>query len=271
MRIEYIFNSLEEFYASVENCITEQGRDSYNNYKYFDDSISPYFVGLTAKDVHKYKYSYTKGLNKLQKLDDLLILGGKQFINKYSDLDGIDMNFERYVENMPYLIQKVRTTGKNKGKFITIWVNISINSNIDADQCLYKAYTVMALLNYLENEGYRIRIIIYDDAYSVGLYQHELVDVSIKINIKDFNDPLIPGRILTAISPWMERYWIFKFNLSKFEETKDYGFGKAADYTRKLDDNENIYFSNTTALNETLAKKKIESLQRLFDLSKGLA
>ena len=53
--------------------------------------------------------------------------------------------------------------------------------------------------------------------------------------------------------------------------TKTYGFGKAADYTRKLDDNENIYFSNTTALNETLAKKKIESLQRLFDLSKGLA
>lgn len=270
MRVEYIFNSLEEFYASVDNCVTKKNGESYHYYNNFNHSVEPWFVGLNVRDILKYKFSYTKGLEDLQKLDDLFTLGGKRFINKYSDIDGVDMNYERYIENMPYLIQKIRTTGKNKGKYITIWVNISVNTDISNEQILYKAYAVMSLLDYLENEGYRIRIIVYDDAYKVGLYQEKLVDVSIKINIKDFDQPMIPGRILTTISSWMERYWIFKFNLSKFENTISNGFGNAADFTRKKDNNENIYFSNCDALNETLAKQKFESIQCLFDSTGGL-
>lgn len=265
MQVKYTFDSLEDFYREANNCTSNDciSISYHKNYHRLNTVyLSRSFIGLFPKEIPKYQYSYLKGLDNLEKLDNLQ-LGCSKLTNKYSDIDGYDINYDRMLEGFPYLLNKTKTKGNKHGKFITIWVNISINGCISVEESLNKAYTVMKVIDYLENNGYRTEVIVYDEARNVGKYQGELLDyVLLKINIKHFNEPLIKGRILTAISPWMERYWIFKFNFAKFENVSH---GCAADTIYNKDTKTDIFFGSTTAITKEKAEYKIENIQKLFE------
>lgn len=265
MQVKYTFDSLEDFYCAANNCTSKDPTSisKHKMYHYLNNNyLNSYFIGLPIKTIPKYQYSYLKGLDNLEKLDNLQ-LGCSKLINKYSDIDGYDINYDRMLEGFPYLLNKTKSKGNKHGKFVTIWVNISINGNISVEKSLNKAYTVMKVIDYLENNGYRTEIIIYDEAVNVGYYQEKYLDyVLLKINIKHFNEPLIKGRILTAISPWMERYWVFKFNYAKFENVSQ---GAATNTIYKKDTKTDIFFGSTTAITKETAEYKIKQIQELFE------
>lgn len=263
MQVKYTFDSLEDFYREANNCTSKDANSKYFHKLYHNlEHLNSSFIGLQPNEIIKYQYSYLKGLDNLEKLDNLQ-LGCSKLINKYSDIDGYDINYDRMLEGFPYLLNKTKTKGNKHGKFITIWINISIDHYINVEDSLNKAYTVMKIIDYLENKGYRTEIIIYDEAAHVGKYEENFLDyVLLKINIKHFNEPLIKGRILTAISPWMERYWIFKFNYAKFECVTH---GAARDTIYKTDTKTDIFFGSTTAMTALKAKNKIKSIQKLFE------
>lgn len=263
MQIKYTFDSLEDFYNEADNFTSKSNTSKYKWDIYHNlRTNNPTFIGLHDEEIPKVKYSYIKGLDELEKIDNLQI-GCSKLINRYSDIDGYDINYDRILEGFPFLLNKTKYKGNKNGKFITIWINISINANITVSECLRKAYTVIKIIDYLENNGYRIEIIIYDEAKDVGYLNNQHLDyVLLKINIKHFNEPLIKGRILTAISPWMERYWIFKFNYAKFENCFH---GKAIDTIYKSDTKTDIFFGSTTAITENTALSKIKYIQKLFE------
>lgn len=265
MQVKYTFNSLEDFYREANNPTSKDKRCRMLWLEMHQkNNLDSSFIGLNAKEITKYQYSYTKGLENLAKIDNLESLGCSKHSKKYSDIDGYDINYDRMLEGLPYLINNTKIKGNKQGKYITIWVNIAVNAGIEVKECLYKAYTVMKVIDYLENNGYRTEVIVYDEANRVGLLNEKELDyVLLKINIKHFNEPLIKGRILTAISPWMERYWIFKFNYAKFEYV--FTHGQATDTISKEDGRTDIFFRSTTALTAKTAEQKIQCIQKLFE------
>ena len=105
-------NSLDEFYRECDNI---EGGDpaEINNIESNDD---PSFRGLSTAEIYNSKYSYTKGLDNLKKIEKDINLGGRKHKYKYDDSDGDDMNFDRYIEGLPCLKKRIPTHGIGTGK-----------------------------------------------------------------------------------------------------------------------------------------------------------
>lgn len=253
-------NSLDEFYTECDNI---EGGNPYE-IKRIDNKINPSFTGLSSLDeIHRFKYNYVKGLDDLKKIEQDIILGGNKHKYKYDDCDGDDMNFDRYIENLPYLKKRISTHGIGTGKFIKLHVSICENCYISAKSLMIRAYTAMRIIDMLESQGYRIQISAYTDTeYPGWLDTQKIKYLGVEVTIKKFEDPLIKGQILTAISPWFFRYWMFKFWNAKFRMSFNYG---RACNPIKEETTSDIYIQTGEALTEEDAEKTIKRITKLFN------
>lgn len=265
MDLKINMESILDFYREAD--IVEEGIPKYE-WNDINNNDSAGFRGLTNEEIQKYKYSYTVGLDKLKKIEQELNLGGTSRKYKFAEDDGDDMSYDRYIEGLPCMKKRFRTHGNGNGKFITLYVSICENCWCSSKQLLNRAYTAMRIVDYLEDKGYRTKIVAYadneDPGYILKNSQFEKINtLSVEVVIKNFEEPLIKGQVLTAISPWFFRYWMFKFWNAKFKMNSGYGYS----YNRKVNENKaNVYIQTGEALTPEDSEKTIKRIQKLFEI-----
>lgn len=128
---------------------------------------------------------------------------------------------------------------------------------------MIRAYTVMRLVDYLEDQGYRIGISVYTDTKNVGSYRGEDIDLlHVEVMVKKPEETLIKSLILTSVSSWMFRFWMFKFRAAKFYVNPCMGASASVKYTETKQD---IYIGRGECLTTGDAAHKLRSISRLFN------
>ena len=264
-----IFSSLDRFYKECDEIETTGNcRDipnfstGFEDWKDIEERDDEDWIGLSREEILKSKYIYKEGLDQLKEIERDLNLGGTKRSYKWDEIDGDDMNYDRYIDELPYLKKRIKTIGKGKGKIINIHVSVGENCNVSYKDMLMRSYTVMRVIDYLENLGFRVGVTVYSDVRNLGYYKEERVNsLHVEVQIKKPEEPLIKGLILTCISPWMLRHHFFKLWTAKFKCV--YGLGQA--YSVKYTDTEtDIYFQTGSCLDEKTCNNKIEKLAKQF-------
>lgn len=259
------FNDLEDFYTECEIPDEKHPESATKRLKDHLEEDSAGFRGKSLKDIHDIKYGYVEGVDLLDEIDQVFPgYGASKFTFKWDDLDGDDMSMERAYEGMPFLKQRRRMVGNNSGKFVTIDVVISENAFVDFREILNKTLTAVSIANRLESLGYRIAVNCISYSYGVGYLRETKVDyLTISVPVKRFEDPVNLPLMITAISPWFFRYWIFAFKMAKFKCT--YGLGQSR-ILEKEDTRECIVINNGECLTKQSSMHKIKKIAKLFDL-----
>lgn len=263
MKIEILLPSVAEFYQETD-VVESPDKSAWDMHKTDDSS---HFNGLPLKEILKCKYSYTEGLDKLEELEGDIDVGGTTRKYIWNDFDGDDMSYDRYIEGLPCMSKRIRTHGIGTGRIVTVHVNISEFGSTSYKQMLNKAYTAIQLIDFLENLGYRVGVNVYDGTANLGSKvdkdgNRKYLDyVQIEIPLKTPEEPLNKALILTCISPWFERYWIFKYHKAKFK--CNFGMGRAADMNGE-DTKTDIYIKQGQCLSEQSSLNRIEEIKELF-------
>lgn len=253
------FPNIEQFYKECD--IVEPTGDQ-REWEINEKGDNPGWIGLSRKEIIASKYCYKEGLDKLKELDKDFNLGGTKRTYKWDENDGDDMNYDRFLDNLPCLSKRTMRKGDGKGKIITIYVSIGENCYVSYRDMLKRSYTVMRLIDYLENMNYRTEVIVYSDVRNLGSYKGEEVKfLHTEIMIKRAEDTLVKGLVLNCISPWMLRYHLFKFWNAKFKTNYGYGHSSSLDYE---DTNSKIYFRSGQCLDDQSCEARLKSLAQQF-------
>ena len=251
--------SIEQFY---KECDTVEPTGNQYEWQSNVDRDDPGWIGLSKEEIVKSKFFYKKGLDELKALEKDINIGGTKRSYKWDETDGDDMNYDRFLDNLPCLSKRITKKGDGRGKVVTIYVSIGENCNVKYKSMLLRAYTVMRLVDYLENLNYRTEIIVYSDVKGLGRYKGERISsLHTEIVLKKAEDPLIKGLILNCISPWMLRHHMFKFWCAKFEPNLGYGQAYSPEYK---DTKEKIYFRTGECLNEEACERRLNVLAKQF-------
>lgn len=254
------FPNLDQFY---KECDIVEDTGNKTEWKRNCDTNNPHWIGLSKDEIIASKYNYKKGLDQLKELEADFNLGGSKRSYKWDESDGDDMNYDRFLDYLPCLSKRITKKGDGKGKVITIYVSIGENWNIRFEEMLNRSYTVMRLIDYLENLNYRTEIIVYTDVANLGSYKGEEVrTLHTEIVIKRAQDPLIKGLVLNCISPWMLRYHMFKFWNAKFITNPSYGVSYKSEYRNTKD---KIYFQTGVCLNKESSDNYLKLLAKQFE------
>lgn len=258
IQLDVEFKDLEDFYRECEILESTGNKSMYSEV----GNPDPKFVGLDVEQIKKSKYSYTKGLEKLQKLEDELeSVGGSSPKYKWDDLDGDEMSMDRAYEQLPFLKKRIKKDGDSMGKFITLYIDISEPWMISYDQMLYKTKTSLEIVDYLEDLGFRVQIVIQCNVKYLGtLDGKHLKHITIKVPVKKFEDPVIKPLLLTTLSPWFFRYWIFRLMTAKFDTNENLGYPSKEP---KVSTSSELYIRTGECLDEESMKKKLEEFKHV--------
>ena len=119
--LKLTFPDLFSFYNELNNIETTSNLSKIKYLESDDNCIAEF--NMTYSELSKYKYSYTKGLNKLKQLNLDREIGSRKKKYKWSEIDGDDMSIERFNDDLPFMQQRVNKQGNNNGKFIDITIN----------------------------------------------------------------------------------------------------------------------------------------------------
>lgn len=253
------FPNIDQFY---KECDVIESTGDEREWKRNVDRDDPFWVGLSKEEILKSKYCYKEGLEKLETLNLDFNIGGHKRSYKWDENDGDDMDYDRFLDNLPCLNKRTVKKGDGRGKIITIYISIGENCDIGYKDMLYRSYTAMKLVDYLENLNYRTEIIVYDDVARLGRYNGEPIgNLHTEIILKKAEEPLIRGLILNCISPWMLRYHLFKFWNAKFKTNPGYGHTIQFNY---VDTKDKIYFRSGECLNKHDADLRLKQLAKKF-------
>lgn len=269
--IKVEIDSLKEFYQECDIIENENIKFNSNPDMFMDTFdfksyriLADYdWVGEKEDIILKSKFCYTKGLDKLEKIDDI-ILGGSKNITKWSDDDGDEMSFDRLIDGLPSMKQRIRSNGNMHGRFVTIHIGISENCSVSNEQMMNKAYACMRIIDMFESMNYRVRVLVKWGVRDLGYMQENdrIEKLFLSIVVKDFNEPLVKPTILASISTWMLRYHIFKFAGNKFKCDDSMG---VAIRNIKKDTLHNIYIDKGDCLQEDSVNDKIKSIRDLLE------
>ena len=258
--IEKTFENLDDFYKA-SSIVTNTG----NKLKYYEIACenNADFLGLDLVEIKKSKYSYSKGLDNLKEIETDDWLTGNH-VYKYDELDGDDINYDRLLDGFPALVKRIKSKNNGLNRIVNIHVNIAENCNVSYKDMLYKTYTTIRIIDMLENKGYRVGVYVCAISSYTGEYKSANVEkLDIRICIKKPEEPVIKPLLLTCISPWFFRYYIFCYYNSILDT--NIGLGSAKKLS-KISDTKDIYIDNGECLTYNLAKFKIESIKNLFNL-----
>lgn len=255
------FNDIVELYKEADK-LEEYGNSEM--YKKFSEIDNPEFVGLPIKDILESKFSYKKGLTELEKVNKLdFELGGQSIKYKWDFEDGDDMNMERFYDGNAFLHKRKKRIGNNNGKFISFNIDICVNAWVTPEQMLYKSYTCIKLLDYLESLNYKVEVIVHDITRFPGSYKGKSVGLlKTMCTLKSFDEPLQKSLLLTCISPWFFRYWLFRLHAAKLFTNP--GLGQAA-HVYEPSTPSNIWINSQECLDLDSAQNKIKQIQSLFE------
>lgn len=264
--IKIELNSLKEFYEEckiVENYNVEL--DPFYDFEFneYRESADWEWIGEEEDIILKSKFCYTKGLDKLEKIDDI-ILGGSKNITKWSDNDGDEMSFDRLIDGLPPMKQRIRSNGNMHGRFVTIHIGISENCSVSNKQMMHKAYTCVRIIDLFEALNYRVKVLVEWRVRNIGSLPNgdNIKKMFVSIMIKDFNEPLVKPTILASISTWMLRYHLFEFAGNKF--ICEDGMGVSI-HSSKKDTLHHIYIDKGDCLCEDSINDKIKSIRNLLE------
>lgn len=261
-RFTISFPNIKQFYKECD--IVESTGDNFE-WRKCNMQDNAVWIGLSRDEIIKSKFCYKKGLDKLKTIEQDFNLGSSKRIYKWDENDGDDMNYDRFLDNLPCLNKRTIRKGNGRGKIITIYVSVGENCYTNYADMLNRSYTVMRLVDYLENLNYRTEIIVYADVRSLGKYKGETIEeLHTEIILKRAEEPLIKGLILNCISPWMLRHHMFKFWCAKFKVSPGYGTSYAASY--KNTDNK-IYFGTGKCLTKDKCEEYLEELAEQFEFN----
>ena len=125
--LKLTFPDLFSFYNELNNIETTSNLSKIKYLESDDNCIAEF--NMTYSELSKYKYSYTKGLNKLKQLNLDWEIGSRKKKYKWSEIDGDDMSIERFNDDLPFMQQRVNKQGNNNGKFIDIYNELKMKSD----------------------------------------------------------------------------------------------------------------------------------------------
>jgi hypothetical protein len=169
--IEY--NSLDEFYADIDIVESTGNKQIWSKIAEEDE---PEFRGISLEEIKKSKYFYKKGLDKLKEIDLDIQLGGTKKNYKWDEEDGDDFSIERLLDGLPSMHKRINneTIENNKnGKFITLYVSIAELGHVNYSDMLYKSYTAIQVIDYLENIGLKVKVIAFTNTKYLGFYKRK--------------------------------------------------------------------------------------------------
>lgn len=260
VNLTYKYDSITKFYEDALHPTPEGNiQDTQNHLETEFES----FRGMDIANIKKNQYGYTKGLKDLAKLELNLSLGGSKRDYKWDELDGDDMNYDRLMEGFPAMKKRIKTHGIGSGRLINVYVVISENCNIGAEEMLNKAYTAIQIVDLLEGLGYRVAVYSCDSTNdSSGTYKGETgVRYEVHVCLKRHEDSLNKGLILNGISPWFFRYYFFAHQKGRYKN--GWGMGRAVPLDLKQT-KENIVINHGQCLSKDSAEQKIKQIRELF-------
>lgn len=260
INLTYTYDSITKFYQDALNPTPEGNvQDTLQHLMREEES----FRGMDIANIKKNQYGYKEGLDRLEKLNLNLSLGGSKRDYKWDELDGDDMNYDRLMEGFPAMKKRIKTHGVGSGRLINLYVVISENCNIDSEEMLNKAYTAMQIVDLLENLGYRVAVYSCDSTLdSNGTYKGESnVRYEVYVCLKRHEDSLNRGLILNGISPWFFRYYMFAHQKGRYKN--GWGMGRSVPLNIKQT-KENIVINHGECLNKDSANIKIKKIRELF-------
>lgn len=258
--IEKTFENLDDFYKASSIVTNTGNKLKYDEIACEDDAD---FLGLDLVEIKKSKYSYSEGLDNLKEIETDDWLTGNH-VYKYDELDGDDINYDRLLDGFPALVKRIKSKNNGFNRIVNIHVNIAENCNVSYKNMLYKTYTTIRIIDMLENKGYRVGVYVCAISSYTGKYKGANVEkLDIRICIKKPEEPVIKPLLLTCISPWFFRYYIFCYYNSILDTNIGLGYAKGLS---EISNTKDIYIDNGECLTYDLAKFKIESIKNLFNL-----
>ena len=258
--LHYKYDNIFDFY---KDALTFTKNGDIRRFNEYQDEDDPSFRGLSKEEILKSKYNYQKGLDRLKELQLDIQVGGSKRNYKYDEFDGDDINYDRLLDGFPPMRKRIKNHGVGSGRLVNIYVIVSENCDITSEELLYKANTAIQIVDMLENMGYRVAVYscdITEDSY--GQYQGEQnISYQLKICVKKHEDSLNKGLILTSISPWFFRYYMF------IHQVGHYNPGGGLGHSVKLKETESketIIINKGQCLNKMGADKKINEIKNLF-------
>ena len=220
---KYRYNSLTAFYRAAETCTEICDPQKFDYYK--DQRDASYFTGLSRADILQYKMSYPLGVEKLRHLADFEVEKDTK-VRYYDSFDGYDINIDRMMEGLDFLIndKKVRKLPKT----MDIFVNVSENGSIDYEAMLNKTYTALKVIDHLETLGVRTALFACISGKTKHNGREKSKPFYIEVNVKNYADSVNLGALCTAISPWFLRHWGFLFLTGHYKNLSD-GLGHSVD------------------------------------------
>lgn len=258
--LRYVYDNIHDFYTDALNP-TEDG--NINDCKSHLKEDDPRFRGLGLEEILKSKYNYQKGLDDLKEIEIDVNLGGSSRAYKYDEFDGDDLNYDRLLEGFPPMRKRIKTYGIGSGRLVNIYVVISENCCIGAEEMVNKAYTAIQIVDMLEAMGYRVAVWSCDstDDPSGSFRGESGVHYQLEVCLKRHEDTLNKGLILNGISPWFFRYFMFAHQKGHYIN----GWGMGHSVEMKLEQTkENIVINNGQCLNKISADRKIKEIEQLF-------
>lgn len=244
---KHYYKSLSEFYAEsrISSC-----NEMYDRIEKEDDAT---FMGISLSHIKESKYGYPTGVEKLSRFKDFKV---EKDINVkfYNQFDGFDIDIERMMDGMDFLIDTHKK--RSLPKTVNISVNIAEGANVNYENMLCKTYATISIIDKLESRG--VRCAVYACASFETRTSNKTDELGyFEICAKNHCDSLNISALCTSISPWMFRYWIILRIVDKYRNLQ-YGVGVPAKLP--LDIN-GIIIENNQCLTKESSNKFIDSIK----------
>lgn len=215
---KHYYNSMSEFYASVKNVV---------NHPEFDNHLlrdRPDFTGLSLSEILKSKYSYQPGVDIINNMAAVKVEKDEK-IKYYDQFDGFDIDIDRMLDNLDFLINEKRV--KKRPKTMNIYINITEAGHVDYQRMINKTYAALRITDHLETLGVRTAVFVsmpVTPYYGPRNKRHPET-FYIEVCVKNYQDNVNLGALCTAISPWFFRHWVFAWIIGHDKDIDIFGVG----------------------------------------------
>lgn len=183
-------------------------------------SYSEQWQGATLEESSAWRWSWPDGVKMLSRLPGFTVPRAKSArARRWSEIDGDEMNMERYREGRAFMRQRYKPRcGVKGGRVLKVRINIGENCQCPASAMLWKAYAAGRLVEELENNGVRCEVVI--EQFASG-YASNGASWRFSCVVKRPEDPLNLAAIVASCAPWFMRRWVLSI-VSRFPGAERY-------------------------------------------------
>ena len=206
------FDSVHDFYRTWDKF--EAAPDTWADYEAFKNQLEKVmycdqqWFGASREHLDAHRYGDEELLHKAAALNEFKNYesGYSRKVNTFSD-DGDDMDMERFMEGEENcFIKRVKRTGKNQRKILSIYINLSEHCGIKAEDMMYKTLAAIKLCDSLEAGGDRVEVIVYNRG--TDCTRKGEINYTASITLKKPEEPLNLSLIAHHCTPAFYRYFL---------------------------------------------------------------